>query len=52
MHNKSIEIGLFPDSLKLAYVTPVFEKEDPLDKNNYRPVSILPLLSSVGKGNR
>ena len=45
--NKSIETGYFPDSLKLANVSPVFKKEDPFDKSNYRPVSILPLLSKV-----
>ena len=45
--NKSIETGYFPDSLKLANVAPVFKKEDPLDKSNYRPLSILPLLSKV-----
>ena len=26
---------------------PVFKKEDPLDKSNYRPVSILPFRSKV-----
>ena len=45
--NKSFETGYFPDGLKLANVAPVFKKEDPLDKSNYRPVSILPLLSEV-----
>ena len=45
--NKAIETGNFPDSLKMANVTPVFKKEDRLDKSNYRPVSILPLLSKV-----
>ena len=45
--NKAIETGNFPDSPKMANVTPVFEKEDPLDKSNYRPVSNLPLLSKV-----
>ena len=45
--NKSIETGYFPDSLKLANVAPAFKKVDPLDKSNYRPVSILPLLSKV-----
>ena len=48
--NKPIETGNFPDSLKMANVTPVFKNEDPLDKTNYRPVSILPLLSSLWKG--
>ena len=45
--NKVIETGNFPDSIKMANVTPVFKKEDPLDKSNYRPVSILPLLSKI-----
>ena len=45
--NKSIEAGYLPDSLKLANVTPVFKSVDPLDKSNYRPLNILPLLSKV-----
>ena len=45
--NKAIETGNFPDSIKMANVTPVFKKEDPLDKSNHRSVSILPLLSKV-----
>ena len=45
--NKSIRTGYFPDSLKLGNVASVFKKEDPFDKSNYRPVSILPLLSNV-----
>ena len=45
--NTSFENGAFPDCLKEAYATPIFKKDDPLDKENYRPVSILPLLSKV-----
>ena len=45
--NKSFENGAFPDCLKEANVTPIFKKDDSLDKENYRPVSILPLLSKV-----
>ena len=37
--------GLFPDSLKLVNITPVHKKDEPTDKENYRPVSVLPLLS-------
>ena len=37
----------FPDSLKLSDITPVYKKLDPSDKANYRPVSVLPLLSKV-----
>ena len=39
--------GEFSGSLKLGNVTPAYKKDDPLDKSNYRPVSILPLLSKV-----
>ena len=37
----------FPDSLKLSDITPVYKKLDPSDKANYRPGSVLPLLSKV-----
>ena len=39
--------GKLPDCLKLADVTPVHKKEDPTNKSNFRPVSVLPLLSKV-----
>ena len=46
--NHSIEeTAIFPSSLKLGNITPIFTKDDPLDKSNYRPVSTLPLLSKV-----
>ena len=37
--------GQFPDSWKLANVTPVFKKGDKQVKNNYRPISILPNIT-------
>ena len=37
----------FPDCLKEANVTPIFKMDDPLDKENYRPVIILPLFCKV-----
>ena len=45
--NNSLSEGLFPDSLKRANITPVHKKNDPLDKANYRPLSILPLHSKI-----
>ena len=39
--------GSFPHSLKLANITPVHKKDEPTDKKNYRPVSVLPLLSNI-----
>jgi hypothetical protein len=44
--NKSIETTIFPDQLKVAQVKPLFKnKNDQLDKINYRPVSVLPAIS-------
>ena len=37
----------FPDSLKFGNVTLVHKKDEPTDKENYRPVSALPLLSKI-----
>ena len=37
----------FPDSLKLGNITPVHKKDEPTDKENYRPVSVLSLLSKI-----
>ena len=39
--------GEFPSNLKNAYVTPVFKNKNPLDKENYRPASALPIISKV-----
>ena len=36
-----------PDNMKLADITPVFEKKDPLKKENYRPVYILSAISNI-----
>ena len=41
----SIEIGVFPDALKIARVTPLFKGGDPSNISNYRPISILPCFS-------
>ena len=45
--NDSLETGMFPDSLKLAHITLIFKKKDPLNKTNYRPVSVLPIVSKL-----
>ena len=43
--NKSLENAKFPNCLKLGNITPVFKKGACTSKNNYRPVSILPVFS-------
>ena len=45
--NSSISTGIFPDELKIADIVPVFKKEDQNDKTNYRPISLLPLISKI-----
>ena len=47
--NDALSQGIFPDSLKTANITPVHKKDEPTDKQNYRPVSVLPLLSKVSE---
>ncbi|CAM9944976.1 unnamed protein product, partial [Heterosigma akashiwo] len=38
---------VFPDSWKVARVTPVYKKGDATDPKNYRPVSVLPTLAAT-----
>lgn len=45
--NLSIEHGIYPDVFKKAKVTPIHKKGQKDDKNNYRPISILSVLSKV-----
>ena len=45
--NAQVINHIYPDNLKLADVTPVFKKEDSSLAKNYRPVSVLPLVSKI-----
>ena len=45
--NRSLEHSNFPDKLKLADITPIHKKDNRNDKQNYRPVSILPSISKI-----
>ena len=45
--NNTIKTSVFPTRLKEAQVVPLHKKNDPLDKKNYRQVSILPIISKV-----
>ena len=45
--NMSIKECIFPDIWKMAIVVPVHKKGDTSDMSNYRPVSLLSLISKV-----
>ena len=45
--NDSIRSSQFPEVLKQASVYPVFKKGAKTDKENYRPVSVLPNVSKI-----
>ena len=45
--NQSLCTGIVPNSLKIAKVTPIYKKEDPHITDNYRPISLLPVISKV-----
>ena len=45
--NISLHTGVFPDVLKEARVFPIHKGGPPEDPSNYRPISILPIVSKV-----
>ena len=45
--NHSLQSQKFPDSLKLADIIPVHKKNSKHDKDNYRPVSLLPSTAKI-----
>ena len=42
-----MQTNCFPDKLKQSEVIPVYKKLDPLEKENYRSVSLLPQVSKA-----
>ena len=47
LFNEILRTVNFLDKLKLADITPVFKKNNPLEKENYRPVSVGPLVLKI-----
>ena len=45
--NLSLKQGVFPTELKIAIVLPLYKSDYPFCFNNYRPVSLLCVLSKV-----
>ena len=42
-----IDLSEFPNELKLADIIPVYKKDSAYDKENYRPISLLPVFAKV-----
>ena len=45
--NLSLKYGRVPDGMKVAKVTPIYKKGPKGDPGNYRPISVLPVLSKI-----
>lgn len=43
----SITTGIFPDEWKLARVSPIYKEGAKSDPNNYRPISVLSVISKL-----
>ena len=47
LFNTSIESNLFPDKWKIVRITPIFKEGDRACKENYRPISVLPVVEKL-----
>ena len=45
--NLSIKLSTFPDKCKFAKLKPLFKKGSKTEAKNYRPISLLPLISKI-----
>jgi len=47
LFNKCMTTGEFPDSWKIAHITPIPKVHSPSSSSEYRPISVLPVLSKL-----
>ena len=45
--NRCILEKSFPSKMKMANITPIYKKKDKLNKDNFRSVNLLPILSKI-----
>ena len=44
---KCLETGIYPSTWKKANIVPIYRKGSRQCKNNYRPISLLPILGKI-----
>ena len=47
LFNQSVSSSSFPDVLKTAKIVPIYKAGPKTDKNNYRPIALLPTISKI-----
>ena len=47
LFNCSIDQSRYPASWKMEQITPIFKKDDELNKAHYRPVTVLPAINNI-----
>ena len=47
LFNQSISMGIVPDQWKISLVVPIHKQGERADPSNYRPISLLPIISKV-----
>ena len=45
--NLSLNTGIVPNDFKLGGVVPIFKSSSANNTDNYRPISVLPILSKI-----
>lgn len=45
--NLSFSTGTFPEALKLSIVKPLYKNGEKSDVNNYRPITLIPIISKI-----
>ena len=47
LFNNCIKMGVFPNELKCDDIIPIHKKDSTTEKENYRPISLLPTISKI-----
>ena len=45
--NRSLELGIVPEAMKIAKVVPIYKAKEHDQFSNYRPISLLPTVSKI-----